>query len=215
MTAGHCMEDLKSTDVRIVAGTTDLRKTGQTRSVRRIIIHDKYATDDSHLVAGPHPINDVALVQVFKPFEMNSQIRPLPLIDAATESSVALPNTEVTASGFGLTKVGGKPVPGLLFVDVPFRSREECNRSQSYDNAITDGMLCAGAKNKDSCQDDSGGPLTYHPFKDDAVQLGIVGWGDKCGVQNKFGVYTRVTAYRDWISACMADPNDTAKCPRK
>lgn len=215
LTAGHCMEDLKSTDVRIVAGTADLRKPGQARSVKRIIVHDKYATDDTNLTAGPHPINDVALIQVFKPFELNAQIRSIPLIDTAAESSVARPNNEVTASGFGVTKVGGKSVPGLLSVDVPLRSRDDCNRPQSYDNAITDGMVCAGAKDRDSCQGDSGGPLTYHPLKEDAVQLGIVGWGDKCGVQNKYGVYTRVTAYRDWISACMTNPDDTAKCPRK
>ncbi|MEH2499849.1 secreted trypsin-like serine protease [Bradyrhizobium sp. AZCC 1678] len=215
LTAGHCMEDLKSTDVRAVVGTSDLGKSAQARSVRRIIVHAKYATDKSNLVAGPHPVNDVALVQVFKPFEMNAQLQQISLIDTALEATIAQPNQEMTASGFGATKVGGKPVAGLLSVDVPFVSRETCNRPQSYDHAITDGMICAGEVNKDSCQGDSGGPLTYHPLKDDVVQIGIVGWGDKCGVQNKYGVYTRVSAYRDWIAACMSSPNDLAKCPRK
>jgi secreted trypsin-like serine protease len=215
LTAGHCMEDLKSTDVRAVAGTIDLRKPAQARSVRRIIVHEKYATDESNLVAGPHPVNDVALVQVFKPFEMNTQLQQISLIDVALEATIAQSKDKLTASGFGATKVGGKAVAGLLSVDVPFVSRDTCNRPQSYDKAITDGMICAGEVNKDSCQGDSGGPLTYHPLKDDVGQIGIVGWGDKCGAQNKYGVYTRVAAYRDWILACMASPDDVAKCPRK
>ncbi|MEY9161628.1 serine protease [Bradyrhizobium japonicum] len=215
LTAGHCMEDLKPTDVRVVAGTPDLGKRAQARSVRRIIVHEKYATDNSNVVAGPHPVNDVALVQVFKPFEMNAQLQQIPLIDTPLEATIAQPNRELTATGFGATKVGGKPVAGLLSVDVPFVSRETCNRPQSYDHAITDGMICAGEVNKDSCQGDSGGPLTYHPLNDDVVQVGIVGWGDKCGVQNKYGVHTRVTSYRNWIVACMVSPGDLAKCPRK
>jgi secreted trypsin-like serine protease len=215
LTAGHCMEDLKSTDVRVVAGTIDLRKPAQARSVKRIIVHGKYATDESNLVAGPHPVNDIALVQVFKPFEMNTQLQQIPLIDVSLESTVGRSKDKLTASGFGATKIGGKAVAGLLSVDVPLVNRDTCNRPQSYDNAITDGMICAGEINKDSCQGDSGGPLTYHPLKDDVEQIGIVGWGDKCGVQNKYGVYTRVAAYRDWILACMASPDDVAKCPQK
>jgi secreted trypsin-like serine protease len=215
LTAGHCMEDLKSTDIRVVAGTIDLASPGQPRSVKRILVHQKYATDESNLVAGPHPINDVALVQVFTPFDITAQLGLVPLIDSASEAAIARPKTELTASGFGVTKVGGKAVPGLLKVDVPFVSRDICNKKQSYDDAITDGMICAGDPDKDSCQGDSGGPLTYHPLKDDVVQIGIVGWGDKCGVVNKYGVYTRVTAYRDWITACMSSPDDLAKCQHK
>jgi secreted trypsin-like serine protease len=215
LTAGHCMEDLKSTDIRVVAGTINLATPDQVRSVKRILVHEKYATDESNVVAGPHPVNDVALVQVFEPFEMTAHLQLVPLIDSALETTIAQPHNELTASGFGVTKVGGRPVPGLLAVNVPFVDRDTCNQPQSYDHAITEGMLCAGDVNKDSCQGDSGGPLTYHPLKEDVVLIGIVGWGDRCGVQKKYGVYTRVTAYRDWILACMSSPNDPVKCPHK
>jgi secreted trypsin-like serine protease len=217
LTAGHCMEDLKTTDVRVVGGTDDLTKPGQQRSVKRILVHSKYETDTSNIVAGPHPVNDVALIQLFKPFDMKAKLQLVPLIDSATEALVAQPQNLLTASGFGATMVGGKPVRGLMAVDIHFVPKNICNLAQSYDEAITDGMICAGEPKggKDSCQGDSGGPLTYHPLSKDVSQVGIVGWGDQCGVAKKYGVYTRVTAYRDWITSCMLNPNDATKCAHK
>ncbi len=53
---------------------------------------------------------------------------------------------------------------------------------------------------KDSCQGDSGGPLVYRtnvgePF----YQIGITSFGTKeCGTGTP-AVYTRVSAYLDWI----------------
>jgi secreted trypsin-like serine protease len=81
-------------------------------------------------------------------------------------------------------------------------------------------MLCAGGPLDDtspdfitdSCQGDSGGPLTFHPLGADVKQVGIVGWGVGCGQPLKYGVYTRIAKYRDWIEACMTNPN---QCPAK
>jgi transmembrane serine protease 11E len=67
-------------------------------------------------------------------------------------------------------------------------------------------MMCAGSE-KDACQGDSGGPLVLRPskkaddlrVKGDEVLVGIISWGESCGQPKKYGVYTRVSAYRDWI----------------
>lgn len=77
---------------------------------------------------------------------------------------------------------------------------------------LTANMLCAGVKagGRDSCYGDSGGPLIA-TVAGRATQLGIVSWGEgpddadvKCGHADVYGVYARVSSFRDWIEAHMS-----------
>jgi len=77
---------------------------------------------------------------------------------------------------------------------------------------LTANMLCAGVKagGRDSCYGDSGGPLIA-TLAGRATQLGIVSWGEgpddadiKCGHADVYGVYARVSSYRDWLTAHMS-----------
>ncbi|EMP27510.1 Putative serine protease 56 [Chelonia mydas] len=58
---------------------------------------------------------------------------------------------------------------------------------------------------------DSGGPLTCQESgSQQSVLYGITSWGDGCGEQGKPGVYTRVTAFADWIRRQMDRPGQSS-----
>jgi trypsin len=80
-----------------------------------------------------------------------------------------------------------------MSVTIPIIASATCGNTWS----ITDNMICAGAMGRDSCNGDSGGPLTVG-----ATQVGIVSFGSaQCG-NGMPGVYARVAsaAVRDFIS---------------
>ena len=63
-------------------------------------------------------------------------------------------------------------------------------------------QICAGRGVVDSCQGDSGGPLVgLFSTSLAPMQVGIVSWGIGCARPNMPGVYTRISAYADWIES--------------
>ena len=107
--------------------------------------------------------------------------------------------------GWGTTSSGGSISEDLLKVEVPFVDKETCE--QDYTGyTISDNMLCAGEKGKDSCQGDSGGPLVAYD-NGSPVLVGVVSWGIGCAFEGYPGVYAKVSNYLDWIENVMAKNN--------
>lgn len=71
---------------------------------------------------------------------------------------------------------------------------------------FSENMFCAGFPEgkKDSCQGDSGGPFSLRKG-DRFWAAGIISWGIGCGEAGKYGVYTRVGNYLDWIQKTMQE----------
>src|SRR5579871_741871 len=77
---------------------------------------------------------------------------------------------------------------------------------------VNENMICAGEPNPkagaefvhDTCQGDSGGPLVAKSG-DKPVQVGIVSWGEGCGIPKLHGVYTRLGKFVDWVKSTATD----------
>jgi secreted trypsin-like serine protease len=185
LTAAHCFSlDNKAGDVRLKAGFTNLNE-GAWVDIERLVIHENYN--------GTTHANDIALIKLM--LAANGKV--IPLTDAAGRLVSGEP-LEVT--GWGTTSEGGDTSRNLLKATVPYVDNKARNAASAYDGQILPSMMCAGRSEGgvDSCQGDSGGPLVWRS-PDGPVLVGVVSFGEGCARKLKYGVYTRVSTYRDWI----------------
>merc|ERR1711874_46945 len=149
-------------------------------------------------------INDIALIKLSRPVNFSSEVLPVCL----PPRTPTYTNKVATVTGWGTTSSGGSTSDVLREVDVRVWSNLECERTQ-YGSAIKDTMLCAASQHghggQDSCQGDSGGPLVFQDGGSNYDLIGVVSWGNGCGLQNFPGVYTRVSKYLDWIKTNTQD----------
>jgi secreted trypsin-like serine protease len=199
VTAAHCANGLKPSQVVITAGTSRLVASATRRNVKRIIVHKNYNSSITN--------NDIALIELLDPLPLDDQIKTVALLTPTAESTILASNASFVVTGWGATTEGGSKVRDLRYLEnLPLIERTICNEPLSYDGRITENMICAGvlAGGQDSCQGDSGGPLTVETTT--APKLaGIVSWGEGCARPNKVGVYTRVANYIGWINTCASN----------
>lgn len=141
--------------------------------------------------------NDIALVKLQFPLTFSGTVRPICL--PFSDEKLA-PATPLWVIGWGFTEQdGGKMSDTLLQASVQVIDSARCNAEDAYQGEVTEEMLCAGIMEGgvDTCQGDSGGPLMYQSGQWQVV--GIVSWGHGCGGPGTPGVYTKVTAFLNWI----------------
>ncbi|CAD7680601.1 unnamed protein product [Nyctereutes procyonoides] len=87
----------------------------------------------------------------------------------------------------------------LQCLKAPILSDSVCRNA--YPGQISSNMMCLGylEGGKDSCQDDSGGPVVCN-----GELQGVVSWGAGCAQKGKPGVYTKVCKYVSWIQQTIA-----------
>jgi len=190
LTAAHCFaESADGGDWRAKAGVTNPLTSGVWADIERVVVHERYV--------GPYEGSDIALIKLKGP--ANGKI--IPLVPATTVVPVGQP---LEVSGWGKTETASTSAD-LLKATVPYVDTSTCNEKEAYDGRIKPGMLCAGRREggADSCNGDSGGPLVWRQ-PDGPVLVGVVSWGDGCALQLKYGVYTSVAIYRDWIQRAVA-----------
>ncbi|XP_058060802.1 uncharacterized protein LOC131211351 [Anopheles bellator] len=192
LTAAHCVR--KRLFVRL--GEHNLQQSDGSEIEFRVELSIKHPRYDKKTVD-----NDVALLKLPREVERSAFIGYACL----PERYQALPTGHTcTIIGWGKKRHNDDAGTDVLHeAEVPVVPNERC-RAVYHDYTITKNMFCAGHKRGriDTCAGDSGGPLLC---RDAAKQnspwtiYGITSFGDGCGKQNKFGIYTKVPNYVDWI----------------
>ncbi|MEZ4629741.1 MAG: serine protease [Deinococcales bacterium] len=189
LTAAHCLYEVTSAnEVVVVAGDHRISNSANGEQVRRgakIILHPNYRHRNSH--------NDIALLKLNRAMNLNSKVQ------LAKLANLPRVGRSLLVTGWGAIRENGRSSDVLRKVWVPYRSTRACQTA--YPNQITRSMFCAGLDQggKDACQGDSGGPI-FRRLSGEWQQVGIVSWGDGCARPNAYGVYTKVSLYRTWIS---------------
>jgi secreted trypsin-like serine protease len=193
VTAAHCSDFVAAGDVQVLTGTRKLDGSGTRRNVLEIIVHPDFdpVTLDS----------DIAV------WILESNATGIETVKLTGRSDEPGAGVNSLATGWGNTDTSNPNFPiALRQVFVPLVSRKDCNDADSYDGQITKTMICAGLEKggKDTCQGDSGGPLTTSKAWEPGIGhydflTGITSWGTGCAEPELFGVYTRVSVFKDWI----------------
>jgi secreted trypsin-like serine protease len=191
VTAAHCFAySTQGSDWRAKAGVSHYSTQGVWSEVERVIVHENYDSQTNE--------NDIALIKL----KLSAAGRVIPLAAASLQVPVGQP-LEVT--GWGATEELGEGSKDLLKASVPVADMTACNVPSAYSGRIRPSMICAGYREGgvDACQGDSGGPLVWNT-SDGPVLVGVVSWGEGCARKLKYGIYTRVSDYRDWIDRTIA-----------
>ncbi|KAM5152693.1 serine protease 27-like [Mantella aurantiaca] len=151
-------------------------------------------------------LGDISLIQLKTPVNYTAYILPVCLPTADVSFPMGL---YCWVTGWGNIKSGlSLPSPQTLQeAQIPLIDTQTCDSLYHIESGVSNSvpiilsnMICGGYKagGTDSCQGDSGGPLVCSQGGQWFL-AGLVSWGDGCGKLNRPGVYTRLTAYQDWI----------------
>jgi V8-like Glu-specific endopeptidase len=187
LSAGHCQRAFAA-EPMVFVGAHEVDGMHVTAAATRIIVR-QYPYPDINFTSWE---NDLTLFQVDHP------VNSLPPVQLNSDPEAPSPNSTLTVIGFGITQTGSLST-FLREVDVYPVDSDTCIRQYTEATIIDPAtMLCAGdpSPGHDSCQGDSGGPLLDTATGE---QVGIVSSGIGCGDPDFPGVYTRVSAYTNWI----------------
>ena len=213
LTAAHCMFEstgraLAPADLEAMVGVGVLSEASSADriGVERIEVHPDW-------VGGRSLDGDIALLRLSETVTPDGTSVEFAAVPVAS-SGGAWPERgqELLVAGWGCRSAlanGADCPPGgdgyyadalhaVEVADLTGPSSRDCGRAGDFDPAT---MICAGVLTGgiDSCIGDSGGALIDE--RRSPVVAGIVSFGEGCALAGYPGIYTRVTAYADWITA--------------
>lgn len=182
LTAAHCVYNgnqvIQPSLVTVLAGTVTLSQGGVSRSVRRIIPHERYANFR----------NDVAVMELQQVYQLSSSISTIALRRTAVPSG-----STVIITGWGRLYNNG-PLPRVLqYNQATAMSRFAC----AMETGFNVGLLCLKSPiNNGACNGDSGGPAIFNNQLVGVANFVING----CGSSRADG-YAQVSDFVQWIES--------------
>ncbi|XP_054714327.1 U21-ctenitoxin-Pn1a-like [Uloborus diversus] len=161
-------------------------------TVKHYRISEVYVHEDHNKITHA---NDVALLKTKLPIDIAGSGGYINGVCLPTNNDD--PKGQGVVTGWGHEYSWGVNSNILKHVTIPFVDRKICN--EAYGGNILDMMICAGSEGKDTCQNDSGGPLFQVDSNGTATLLGVTSFGRGCGMPGFPGVYAKVSYFRDWM----------------
>ncbi|XP_053165716.1 mannan-binding lectin serine protease 1 isoform X3 [Hemicordylus capensis] len=206
VTAAHCLHHeldpeepvLRSSDVispssfTVILGKYRTQRqddTEQRLQPQSIFIHPSYKAATLQY--------DIALLELSEAARLNDYVMPVCFPDGSHQEDAM-----VIVSGWGKQFLHRLP-EALVEIEIPLTDHAVCKEAYAkLQKGITEDMICAGEKQggKDACSGDSGGPMVTLGNQTGQWQLiGTVSWGDGCGLNDRYGVYSNVLLSLPWI----------------
>ncbi|XP_030374614.1 trypsin 3A1-like [Scaptodrosophila lebanonensis] len=193
LTAAHCCQGLNVTRMTVVAGVRNLDdRTGYRSKALNCTTHPDYTALDT---------SDIAVLSIDPPLKYNNHtIAPI-----SVKGKEFVPgNVSVTVTGWGRRFAISLPFLEQFIYPNSLRrmnyatiTNEKCRARLM--TKVTERDICAQGLFRGVCTGDSGGPLVMKTSKG-VHQVGVVAYGLAiCGLSITPDVYTRVSAFSDWI----------------
>lgn len=203
LTAAHCAPYIARDGTQVLWDHVNLSSVRPDRIsvVRRGPMSHEYYLNSS----GVDYQNDVALLYVEPPINTRAI--------ALDDNTPLREGDELVVMGWGSStrpvqqpdgRWLGTPSMTLAYVSLRVQKTDACKAVYASVNPpwpVSDQiMFCASAPGRDTCQGDSGGPIVRQRADGTWRAAGIVSFGASCALEKYPGVYTRISAFRQWIS---------------
>uniref|UniRef100_A0A673JIM5 Duodenase-1-like n=1 Tax=Sinocyclocheilus rhinocerous TaxID=307959 RepID=A0A673JIM5_9TELE len=193
MTAAHCRNN--SPVLTVVLGAHELQK--KSGNLVRIKVesyhqHPDYSDKSFH--------NDILLLKLEKNAQLNDNIK---WISIPTKEGDIEAGSVCSVAGWGRLETNGNESDRLMETNVTVMNNNKCESKWTKEDFSASLMMCVYGDGG-SCEGDSGGPLVCG---DTAVGVTSFGDPDLCNSPELPEVYTKISAYLQWIKSIIGNVN--------
>ncbi|XP_042567792.1 duodenase-1-like [Cyprinus carpio] len=193
MTAAHCLNNFPA--LTVVLGAHELQRKSENLVRIKVESYHQHPDYDAESLN-----NDLLLLKLEKNAQLNDNIK---WISIPTEEGDIEAGSVCSVAGWGRLKTNGTASDRLMETNVMVMNNEKCESKWTKTAFSASLMMCVYGDGG-SCEGDSGGPLICG---DTAVGVSSFGDPDLCNSPELPEVYTKISAYLQWIKSLIGKVN--------